>query len=308
MSQPASSGAAPALGEGVAWGFCALGGAMVVALVALRSGDLAAAPVAVMGAGAAIAAAVGRKRNRPQVSYPWLLFSLACVALHRRGRAPAGPGRPSARAARRCRHPVRVPRHDGQLRRAAALPPVRRPAAAQCRRREHRPGRGECAGPRRLHPSDRAQRGLLRVRRRAGRLPGDRRGDGLRRDPAVLDLGPPGDVLLAAGHLGRVHPDRRHRLRLDRHARARPSGRRCSTCRSWSPSRCSAPPRCTRRCASCPPSSSDRCRRGPGAGSACSCRCSWSRRSCSCGTTTRRPPGSARPRVACWRCCCSSGP
>src|SRR4029079_1523605 len=67
-------------GEGVAWGFCALGGAMVVALVALRSGDLAAAPVAVMGAGAAIAAAVGRVRNRPQVSYPWLLFSLACVA------------------------------------------------------------------------------------------------------------------------------------------------------------------------------------------------------------------------------------
>ena len=41
MSQPASSGAAPALGEGVAWGFCALGGAMVVALVALRAGDLA---------------------------------------------------------------------------------------------------------------------------------------------------------------------------------------------------------------------------------------------------------------------------
>ena len=79
MSEPASSGAAPALGEGVAWGFCALGGAMVVALVALRSGELAAVPVAVMGAGAAIAAAVGRTRNRPQVSYPWLLFSLACV-------------------------------------------------------------------------------------------------------------------------------------------------------------------------------------------------------------------------------------
>src|SRR4051794_60277 len=53
---------------------------MVVALVALRSGDLAAAPVAVMGAGAAVAAAAGRARNRPQVGYPWVLFSLACVA------------------------------------------------------------------------------------------------------------------------------------------------------------------------------------------------------------------------------------
>jgi diguanylate cyclase (GGDEF)-like protein len=63
----------------VAWGFCAFGGAMVVALVALRSGDLAAGPVAVMGVGAAVAAAVGRRRNRPEVSYPWLLFSLACV-------------------------------------------------------------------------------------------------------------------------------------------------------------------------------------------------------------------------------------
>ncbi len=69
-----------ATNEVAAWLFCALGLAMVVALVALRQGDLAAAPVAVMGAGAAVAAAVGRVRNRPQVGYPWLLFSLACVA------------------------------------------------------------------------------------------------------------------------------------------------------------------------------------------------------------------------------------
>ncbi|MEO7980027.1 MAG: EAL domain-containing protein, partial [Sporichthyaceae bacterium] len=42
--------------------------------------DLAAIPVAVMGAGAAVAAALGRVRNKPQVGYPWVLFSLACVA------------------------------------------------------------------------------------------------------------------------------------------------------------------------------------------------------------------------------------
>ncbi len=63
-----------------AWLFGALGLAMVVAAVGLRHGDLAALPVAVMGAGAAVAAALGRVRNRPQVGYPWVLFSVACVA------------------------------------------------------------------------------------------------------------------------------------------------------------------------------------------------------------------------------------
>ncbi len=66
--------------EAVAWTFCALGAAMVVTLVALRDTGLAAAPVAVMGVAAAVAAAAGRLRNRPQVGYPWVLFSLACVA------------------------------------------------------------------------------------------------------------------------------------------------------------------------------------------------------------------------------------
>jgi diguanylate cyclase (GGDEF)-like protein len=69
-----------ATSEAAAWLFCALGLGMVVALVALRGSELAAVPVAVMGAGAALAAATGRVRNRPQVGYPWVLFSLACVA------------------------------------------------------------------------------------------------------------------------------------------------------------------------------------------------------------------------------------
>ena len=77
---PQASAPRLATSEGAAWMFCALGLAMVVALVALRGGDLAAVPVAVMGAGAAVAAALGRVRNRPEVGYPWVLFSLACVA------------------------------------------------------------------------------------------------------------------------------------------------------------------------------------------------------------------------------------
>src|SRR5689334_6718000 len=68
-----------ATSEAAAWLFCALGLAMVVALVALRDSEVAAVPVAVMGSGAAVAAALGRVRNRPQVGYPWVLFSLACV-------------------------------------------------------------------------------------------------------------------------------------------------------------------------------------------------------------------------------------
>ncbi len=79
MSQT-STPARPPMAEAVAWVYCALGAAMLVALVALRDTDLAAVPVAVMGAGAAIAAGVGSVRNRPQVAYPWRLFSLACVA------------------------------------------------------------------------------------------------------------------------------------------------------------------------------------------------------------------------------------
>jgi diguanylate cyclase (GGDEF)-like protein len=74
-----STATGPPTSELVAWVYCAFGGALVVALVALRETDLAAIPVAVAGLGAAIAAALGRVRNRPQVSYPWLLFSLACV-------------------------------------------------------------------------------------------------------------------------------------------------------------------------------------------------------------------------------------
>ncbi|MEO7981345.1 MAG: hypothetical protein ABI807_10710, partial [Sporichthyaceae bacterium] len=46
----------PATGEAAAWLFGALGLAMMVSLVALRGEDLAAIPVAVMGAGAAVAA------------------------------------------------------------------------------------------------------------------------------------------------------------------------------------------------------------------------------------------------------------
>jgi diguanylate cyclase len=80
VSDAPSVMARPVLGELVAWGYCALGAAMVVALVALRDTDLAAVPVAAMGIGAAVAAAVGRVRNSPDVTYPWLLFSLACVA------------------------------------------------------------------------------------------------------------------------------------------------------------------------------------------------------------------------------------
>ena len=79
MSEP-STPARPPMAEAVAWVYCALGAAMLVALVALRETDLAAAPVAVMGIGAAIAAAVGSVRNRPQVASPWRLFSLACLA------------------------------------------------------------------------------------------------------------------------------------------------------------------------------------------------------------------------------------
>ena len=79
MTQP-STPARPAMAEAVAWVYCALGAAMVVALVALRDTGLAAAPVAVMGLGAAIAAAVGSVRNRPQIATPWRLFSLACLA------------------------------------------------------------------------------------------------------------------------------------------------------------------------------------------------------------------------------------
>ncbi len=79
VTQPSTS-ARPAMAETVAWVYCALGAAMVVALVALRDTELAAAPVAVMGLGAAIAAAVGSVRNRPQVATPWRLFSLACMA------------------------------------------------------------------------------------------------------------------------------------------------------------------------------------------------------------------------------------
>ena len=79
MSAPSTS-ARPPMAEAVAWVYCALGAAMLVALVALRETDLAAVPVAVMGIGAAIAAAVGSVRNRPQVAYPWRLFALACLA------------------------------------------------------------------------------------------------------------------------------------------------------------------------------------------------------------------------------------
>jgi len=79
VTQPSTT-ARPAMAETVAWVYCALGAAMVVALVALRDTELAAAPVAVMGIGAAIAAAVGSVRNRPQVATPWRLFSLACLA------------------------------------------------------------------------------------------------------------------------------------------------------------------------------------------------------------------------------------
>jgi diguanylate cyclase (GGDEF)-like protein len=70
----------PPMSPGGAWAFAALGGAMAVALVALRDSDLAAAPVAVMGVAGAVAAAAGRVRNRPQLGLPWAMFSLACLA------------------------------------------------------------------------------------------------------------------------------------------------------------------------------------------------------------------------------------
>jgi diguanylate cyclase len=70
----------PPVTQGAACAFAALGAAMAIALVALRDSDLSAAPVAVMGIGAAVAAATGRIRNRPQVGAPWVLFSLACLA------------------------------------------------------------------------------------------------------------------------------------------------------------------------------------------------------------------------------------
>lgn len=72
--------ARPARSEALAWGFAALGAACVVAGVALRATELATLPVAVMGMGAAVATATGRRLNRPQVRGPWTLFTLACAA------------------------------------------------------------------------------------------------------------------------------------------------------------------------------------------------------------------------------------
>ncbi|MGH8968902.1 MAG: putative bifunctional diguanylate cyclase/phosphodiesterase [Actinomycetes bacterium] len=81
MGSPNTAGGArPPLHEAVAWAYVAIGGGMVVALVALRESPLSALPVAIMGVTAALSALVGRVRNRPRVTLPWTLFGAACAA------------------------------------------------------------------------------------------------------------------------------------------------------------------------------------------------------------------------------------
>jgi len=79
MTSPAG-GRPRVLRDAVAWGYCAFGAAMAVALVVLRHSDLAAAPVALAGIAAAAAAAYGRWRNRPAVAWPWACFATASLS------------------------------------------------------------------------------------------------------------------------------------------------------------------------------------------------------------------------------------
>ena len=110
VTQPSTT-ARPAMAETVAWVYCALGAAMVVALVALRDTELAAAPVAVMGIGAAIAAAVGLGAQPAAGGHPVAAVLAGLPGLHRRRRPAAGPGRQPAQPAGRRRDPVRLRRH-----------------------------------------------------------------------------------------------------------------------------------------------------------------------------------------------------
>ncbi len=72
-------GVRPALTPRVAWVHCGLGASMAAALVLLRSTELAAIPVAIVGLTTAVATVVGRVRNRPAVSRPWTLLAASCV-------------------------------------------------------------------------------------------------------------------------------------------------------------------------------------------------------------------------------------
>jgi diguanylate cyclase len=70
------------LPAGAAWSFAYLGygATMALALVALRSSDLATIPLAVVGLGTCVAVFVGRRRFRPSVTFPWTMFGLSAVA------------------------------------------------------------------------------------------------------------------------------------------------------------------------------------------------------------------------------------